>query len=414
MALGQVAVVNKLLGPARRAKHAGELIERQLKLGIADDMVFKKRVAHRVKQATVEGGDLERRAARIDNPEEVAQLGPGAPGISKQRDPAVETAGGLAHHRVEAVLIAVGRALAQGQQLAGLGVQDKQQAVEDDQAARVDVAQRSRRRIQLIMGDCEEALGEMAQRIKDLGLEALADATGVIHALAQHPIERQQIVNRRRKRRAAKESVEIEERRRLSGLNQILEVNLVEAILALDAVLMIEPPAPPIGQDAPGRPRVAHIKRNLVSGHTGQILVLAGGGNIELALPVLRITDGQRARQIRVGEHLALIGIERRRIRVEKIIRLLGALRRSQRRLHLKGMTERLQHRAHQIALGLGLIGGRGEGGENRLDAGEYRGGFGDEREPRLAAGNGLIEVAVGEELAVMVALGQGKGKLRD
>jgi hypothetical protein len=47
------------------------------------------------------------------------------------------------------------------------------------------------------------------------------------------------------------------------------------------------------------------------------MLVVAGGRDVELALPVLRVADSEGAFQVGVGERLALVGVQRSAVALE-------------------------------------------------------------------------------------------------
>jgi hypothetical protein len=99
---------------------------------VADNVLFQKRIFGRVEQAAVEGGDVQRRAADIDDLKEILEPGPQPRAGRQQRGAAGLAPADLALERIQAVVGAVAGALTQRQQLARLGVQDKQQPIQDD------------------------------------------------------------------------------------------------------------------------------------------------------------------------------------------------------------------------------------------------------------------------------------------
>ncbi len=85
--------------------------------------------------------------------------------------------------RVQAVVFAVEFAFAQGQEIAGFGIEDEEQAIQENQRVIVDILQYRR-----IMGRkdirsiVEGTLSYVAQRIIDLLFERLTDTLRVVYA----------------------------------------------------------------------------------------------------------------------------------------------------------------------------------------------------------------------------------------
>src|SRR5438128_1533946 len=81
----------------------------------AAGILLQKRVPGGVEQAAVERRDLERRAADVDDLEQILEPGPQPRGRRQQRRAAGLAPNDLALERVQAVVGAIGRALAQRQ-----------------------------------------------------------------------------------------------------------------------------------------------------------------------------------------------------------------------------------------------------------------------------------------------------------
>ncbi len=90
-------------------------------------------MALRVEEAAVEGGHIERRAALVDDAEERFQLGPEGGRIWQQGLVCIQVLLDALLHAVQAVALAVTGVLTHRQQFARLGVEDEEQAVEDDE-----------------------------------------------------------------------------------------------------------------------------------------------------------------------------------------------------------------------------------------------------------------------------------------
>ena len=341
MALGEVTIINVLTQARLRIDDARQLIERPLELRVTHAMLHQKRVALRVKQATVEGRHAQRLTALINQTEEIAQPRPGLAGIDEQRHAAIEAFGCIADNRVETVLLTVRSALTTRQQLPRLSVQHKEQAIERGEAVGINGVQGRGRRGQLIRRIIEEALGEMAQRIKDLGLEAGTQRTGIIHTLAQQRIKRERAVGGWVKGRTAKESVEIEERADLMRLDQRLQINLVENILFAGGRLMIEPPTATIGEETPRHTAVQHIESDLAGRHTRERIRLIEARNVQLPLPSLGLTDRESHTAIGIRQRVRRQCLEGQRIAHKEIIGLLRPGGRLERHLEREGMAER-------------------------------------------------------------------------
>jgi hypothetical protein len=98
---------------------------------------------------------------------------------------------------------------------------------------------------------------------------------------------------------------------------------------------------------------------------------------------------------------------------VKDVVRLFGAIGGFERGLDFEGVPEHAEDRPDQIVLGLGLVIAPDIRADNRGDLGEGLGGVVGEQLPLGALRQGDVEIMVGEELLVVVPLGERERELR-
>ncbi len=131
MALGEVAKIDKLAIDPR------QLVYRPAQVEIARRIALQELVTLRIEESAVEGGDVERRVAGVDVAKEIAQACPIGAGHG-QDQAFFQFACHIFLNGIEAVAAAIHLVVLQGQQVAGLGIEDEEQAIEQDQRIVVD------------------------------------------------------------------------------------------------------------------------------------------------------------------------------------------------------------------------------------------------------------------------------------
>ena len=109
--------------------------------------------------------------------------------VGKQRIAGCHVPGDLTRDRAQAEAVAVGGTVDQRQQLARLGVEDEEQAVEQDQAVVVDGFEVRLCRRQPVGTIVKEALGEVAEGLVHLRLEPFPHVPSVVRARGQQRVE---------------------------------------------------------------------------------------------------------------------------------------------------------------------------------------------------------------------------------
>ncbi len=399
MVFGQVPVVDELPVDPRQG------VDRLTKMRIPDGVLLQERVPLRVEEPAIEGRDLERRVALVDDLKEGLQSRPEQGAGRKQAPLPREVAGDLVRDGGEAVRLAVHRALAQRKQFAGFGVEDEEQPVEDDQRVVINRLERGGVRLESVGRVVEKALGEMSQRLKHLRLERVADPTGIVGAGLE---ERGHAERLGVERRTVEKGIKVEERRDVVGLQQRRQIHLVVAIELVGGVAVVESPEAPVGQDAPIQAAMLNVEGDLERRVPVRKWIAAAGvqRHVERAVPVLGVADGEGfAVEEGIGEDLSLVGVEPGLIPVKGVIRLLRPGRGYQRRLYLERMAERREHRAHQILLGLRFNAAGREVGEDRGDLRHDRSRGGRQPLPISSLREDDVEIVIREKLLVTMRL---------
>ncbi len=399
MPLGEVAIVHEL------PVHAGEAVDGPLEVRPADDVPLQERVLPGVEEAAVEGGDAQGGASPVYDAEQLLEARPERPALRQPVAGSVEVSGHAALDGVEAVALAVHPALTHRQQLAGLGVEDEEQPVEDYQGVVVDLREHLRVvAAEPVLRVVEEALGQVPQGLVDLGLQRVAHAPGVLRALVQEcPGAHGAVVERG----APEEGVEVEEGCRVSGLQERGQVHLVEDVQLVGGVAVIESPEPAVGQDAPLHARVAQVEGDLVRRVlVGELVPGPAVGDVERAVPVLGVPDRERpgGPQNLLCQGGVLVGVHRGFVAVEDVVRAFGAAGGGEGRLDLERVVpEDPEDRPDQVSFRLRLVGRRHVGPEDLRHRPHYRFRLSGQRRPAGASGEGLVEVVVAEEPPVAV-----------
>ena len=137
---------------------------------------------------------------------------------------------------MQAVVVTVHNVLVYGQQISRLGVENKQEPVEQDQGVVVDLTQRTRLSRKPVPRMVQKALCQVSQGLVDLYLERVSDAPGVVRALPEQRPDTKRVVL---ERRPPEEGVEVEEVFRAAGAHERGQINLVEAVELVGCVAVV-------------------------------------------------------------------------------------------------------------------------------------------------------------------------------
>src|SRR5687767_14210316 len=105
MALREVPVVHVV------ALYPGELVDGLLEASVSNGVLLQERVAGRIEEAAVERGDLERRAAAVDDAEERREPRPEGAGGRQEGLPVLQIVRHGALDRLQSVLVPIPAAL---------------------------------------------------------------------------------------------------------------------------------------------------------------------------------------------------------------------------------------------------------------------------------------------------------------
>ena len=343
-----------------------------------------------VEQAAVVGGHADGVVALVDQQENALQLQPDMTERARKRRPRVHP---VAHVLADAAHAVFGVALvAHGQQVAVFGVEQKQQAVQQDQrgfAHFIQVGRRELRPRELAVADgvgLRMQIG-LCQRIGQLGKHVVEHALAQVlcHLLLVQPclglrVGVQGAAGRipvlRQKGSAAEEQQEqaqgvvgrgvVKVALRAGHAQGDRQVELKKLFGARAGVLPVQAPHGAIGQHAPLDAAVAHhigaaqIAQHLRRGRVG-VLRLGGVAPVERPQPALGLQQGDAVAQallvFRQGERL-LFGLPvGKQQPVGHVLAALG--RQVDLRQRAVVPTQRAQHGGDQLGLGLRFVEGR-------------------------------------------------------
>ena len=373
----------------------------------------------RLEETAVVGGHVEVAVAAVDNLPERHQIIPQRAYAGDAQARVVDASGRFPLDALEAVLLPVGGVARRGihrQQAARLGVEDKEQPVEHDEAVVVDGFARFGRGVDAVGRVVQKALGQLAQRVVDLPLQPVADAALVAVAALADAVEPAVAVGLRQEGRLAKEAVEVLEGVEVALIEQGGQINFVVDIQLFGAGLVVEPPEATVGQHAPIQPAVAQVEIDLHGGRGAdlpvQVVVPAFGGLVQRAIPALGVGHGQRVGEVGFGERgpvgARFGGVARGAVGKEEVVGEAGFARCGKRHLHGEAVAQRLQHRTHPALLGLRLVEVKvsvARGKITPLLPQRLEGGARRRRvvAPVRARGEPVVEVVVAKEVAVAV-----------
>src|SRR5437588_3104657 len=176
MTLCQVAVIDKL------PIHASQLIDGLLEVLVTDGILLQKGMALWIKETAIEGRHAERRAPFVNDAKERLQLRPERSRVWQKRLACGEVLLDAFLDTLQAIALAVALVLTYWQQFAGLGVEDEEQTIEDDERVVVNGLERVWLGLEVVRPEIQKALCHVAQRLVDLCFERIANAACVISA----------------------------------------------------------------------------------------------------------------------------------------------------------------------------------------------------------------------------------------
>ena len=415
LADAEIAVVDVFAASVRRP-FEGKRVDDVGHDRIAQPDAAEQRRAGAVEQAAVVGRQADGGVAGVDGPAEIVDRRPVAGGALGEDVALVLAPPDVAAHLLAQGVIVVAR-VADGQQVAVLGVEDEEQAVEQDQRGLAHLRQRRVRR-----GGGDGA-GELREDpLEDLGGEIAGDALLVEAAFvdgvtvkARRPFRVGQEGRAPERQREDLEPVAAGFRRggeqvaaRRRGVEERRQIELEELLGDGARALPVEPPAGAVGEDAPAQRafrQVLHPPQ--VAEHLGRgrgFLAVPARAAVERAPPALGF-DQRRAQPVAlpllgqgVGAGLRVFVGE------QQAVRHVGAAAGAQVLLpQTLRPAEACEHGPDQVVLGLPLV-GRALDGEAREERAEVAFEGGErrvvERLPVRRFGDGDAQEVVGEQAA--------------
>ena len=415
LADAEIAVVDVLAAPVRRP-FEGERVDDVGHDRIAQPDAAEQRRAGAVEQAAVVGRQADGGVAGVDGAAEIVDGRPVTGGALGEDVALVLAPPDVAAHLRAQGVIVVAR-VADGQQVAVLGVEDEEEAVEQDERGLAHLRQRRVRR-----GGGDGA-GELREDpLEDLGGEIAGDALLVEAAFVDGVA-----VETRRPFRAGQEGRAPEDQREdlqpvaagfrrrgeqvaagRRGGEERRQVDLEELLGDGARALPVEPPAGAVGEDAPAQPALRQVLHPAqVAEHLGRrrgLLAVHAGAAVERAPPALGF-DQRRAQRVappllRQGVGAVFRGCIGEEQAVRHVVAPAGAQVLLPQALR---PAEALEDGPDQVVLGLAFVGGAfaGEAGEERAEVafeGVERRVV--ERLPIRRAGDRVAQEAVGEQAA--------------
>ena len=429
LAHAQRAIVNRLIAGETALvvglAPPGQIVERPDEVAVADELLLQEGVALRVEQAAVIAGHAQEgvqvAVVAVDDGEQLGQVAPMPPG---HRRLAID---GVVVHlprrdlgQFTQAALDVGR-VAHGQQAAALAKEEEQQPVEQQQAVAIDgVAVGRVVGVQPVGRRGKETDDELFQGLVGVVAQVAFQGDGVGAAAAQH------VVEAARAGRAGAESVLAEEDGEvvdhgqglpLVGRGQGVEqIDLEEDVELVAGVALHEPPDAAVGDDAPmdaGRLQVVvDLEHGVVvveGGRAGRLLA-------QVDRPGLDLTDGQGVAGVFVGALVGHGGAAGVVVGKENVVGLLDApVEAGHGGLRLPDVAELAEDGLDPALLKLGLAIGRQLGlllGIERPQKGQQAGRARLGLLPDRLAAQNLLQIVIGEEAVVAVALAQSERQL--
>jgi len=358
--LGQAVLQQALVDAAEVAHaqvaevHAGALVGARQQLEharrppVRHSALFEERMALGVEEAAVVGRDTEPRVPLVDHLEEATQARPECRHAIQEL---VSVLVNLALDGVQRVALAVALILPQGQQVAGFGVEDEEQPIQEDQGVVVDGPQTLFREVPGLLSLGEASTG-LQQRPVDAVAHVLAQPLGGEVRLGLHALQEGDALSVRQERRAPEEQPEVGEGVGVGGLQQRRQVHLVEDVQARARVTAVEPPLTTVREDGPAAASLGEVVEDLEAGVLEVPRVATGQRSVELTIPSLCVAHSQGvAPVLRAAILLGLSAVAGRFIGEEGVVGLVAAGP----WLHLPDMPEGAQHGLDEVLLKLGF-----------------------------------------------------------
>ncbi len=180
------------------------------------------------------------------------------------------------------------------QQLASLGKEGEEHAVEEDECAREGFVERlTRTRVR-----AEQALRDRRNRREDSRLETARYIDGVQDAVVERSLEKRPAVRSRSEGLGSEERREVAEIIGRAMLEQLHQVNFVARAFDERALARVKPPQAAIRQDPERLPREKDVISDL-----GDRISLRRA-SIEREIEALGVSDGERPLHLRTGTRL--------------------------------------------------------------------------------------------------------------
>jgi hypothetical protein len=357
----EVAVVHGL------AIHAIEAVEGGGEQPVGHRASLEPGVASGREEAAVVLRDAEGRLARVDHPEERAQI---VVEVVRARGehPAPVDVGREPRALAPQAVVEVVR-IGDREQFPGLRVQAEEQPVEQHEG----VVERGAERLGRPFLLAEQSLRDERDRGEDLLLERAPDPDGARVALGQDTVQEGSPVRVPSEGRRGEERREVPEEGGVRVLDERDEVNLEGRPLQQVAVGRVEPPQAAVGQDAPSAAGDEHVVDDLPDGVLG---VAAAPAGVERPVEPLGVgdRDGVPVPPSGVGE----LGIRPHGVvQEQRVVGLPSPASGPQAGLHREGEAQPLEDRLDEALLRLRLVGGREAGPlglPERSEVGQHRG----------------------------------------